>query len=212
MKHQSTLKISAFLFSLLLSLPVFAAQGDAKAGEAASAICSACHQANGMGMNIPSGESWPRLAGLDATYIYKQLQDFKSKKRANDSMFPFANMLTDKQMLDLAAFYSQQQPQNLQVDADAELLNQGEKLVNYGDWNRYIVPCASCHGPANQGAGSNFPGIAGQQPAYIEAQLNNWKSGKRDNDPQHLMLAIAERMSAQDIKAVAAWLATQPAK
>ena len=47
--------------------------------------------------------------------------------------------------------------------------------------------------------------------SYMELQLNAWRDGSRDNDPQHLMLAVAERMSDKDIKAVAAWLAAQPA-
>ena len=55
-----------------------ALEGDAKAGEQAAAMCVACHQANGGGMNIPGGESWPSIAGLNADYLYKQLKDGRS--------------------------------------------------------------------------------------------------------------------------------------
>ncbi|BCB08561.1 hypothetical protein HHSLTHF2_24510 [Vreelandella venusta] len=47
----------------------FAETGDAERGQAVAATCTACHQANGSGMNIPGGESWPRLAGLNADYM-----------------------------------------------------------------------------------------------------------------------------------------------
>ncbi len=212
MESKKTIKFSVLLLGLFLSLPALALNGNAERGKASAAICSACHQADGNGMNIPGGESWPRLAGLDADYIYKQLVEFKGGKRVNASMAPFAMMLDDQQMKDLAVYYSKQPAKISAQGTDKELLAYGKKLVTLGDWDRYIVPCGTCHGPDNKGAGENFPGIAGQHAGYIESQLVAWQEGKRDNDPQHLMLAIAERMNDRDIKAVAAWLSTQPAQ
>ncbi|NLW04311.1 MAG: cytochrome c4 [Pseudomonadaceae bacterium] len=213
MESKNIIKFSALLLGLCFSLSALALDGDATAGKASTAICMACHQADGNGMNIKGGESWPRLAGLDADYIYKQLTEFKTGKRVNASMAPFAMMLNDKQMKDLAVYYSQQPAGKAAGGgSDTELLAYGEKLVTNGDWDRYIVPCGTCHGPDNKGAGEHFPGIAGQHAGYIESQLVAWQEGKRDNDPQHLMLAIAERMNDRDIKAVAAWLSTQPAQ
>ncbi len=191
-----------------------ALEGDAKAGKEAAAICAACHQADGGGMNIAGGESWPALAGLNADYMYKQLLDVKSGTRKSPTMMPFVNMFNDQQMKDVSVYYSQ-----LPVvagkggeDATAEELARGEALALSGDWERYIVPCKSCHGPDNQGAGVHFPGIAGQHAGYIADQIYAWQKGSRDNDPQHLMLAIAERLNDKDIRAVSAWLSRQPAQ
>lgn len=200
-------------FSLAVS-SVFALDGDAKAGEEAAAMCVACHQADGGGKNVPNGESWPALAGLDANYLYKQLQDVKNGSRKSPTMAPFVNMFNDKQMKDVSVYYSQL-PAVAGTDgekATAEELAHGEKLALQGDWERYIVPCKSCHGPDNQGAGIHFPGIAGQHAGYIADQLYAWQKGKRNNDPQHLMLAIAERLNDKDIRAVSAWLSRQPAQ
>lgn len=69
-------------------------------------MCTACHQADGSGKNVPGGESWPRLAGLDAAYIAKQLHDYQSGERSNASMMPFANMLDEQQIADVAAYYA----------------------------------------------------------------------------------------------------------
>jgi cytochrome c553 len=214
MTSLNKIKFLALLLGLIFSLSALALDGDVKRGEAAAAVCTACHQPDGRGMNIPGGESWPRLAGLDANYLYKQLQDFKQGKRISTSMAPFAAMLSEQQLKDVALYYSQlpATPGQGGQGADVALLAHGKKLAESGDWDRYIVPCATCHGPANQGAGQYFPGIAGQHAGYIEQQLMDWKQGKRENDPQHLMLAIAERMNEQDIKAVAAWLSTLPAQ
>ncbi|WP_417585732.1 c-type cytochrome [Nitrincola sp.] len=214
MKTYPLKPLSLVLLIFGFSTTVSALDGDAERGQAAAAVCTACHQADGNGLSIPGAESWPRLAGLDAAYMYKQLQDFNSGQRENASMAPFAAMLNDQQMQDVAVYFSQLMPNVVQGadDADEALLKQGERLATLGDWSRYIPSCQSCHGPDNQGAGENFPGIAGQHAGYLQAQLHNWQQDKRRNDPQHLMLAIAERLNDEDIKAVAAWLSVQPAK
>jgi cytochrome c553 len=73
-----------------------ALEGDAERGQQAAGVCVACHQVDGMGMNNPGGESWPRLAGLPAAYIEKQLNDIKAGRRESAAMMPFANMLDDQ--------------------------------------------------------------------------------------------------------------------
>jgi len=87
----------------------------------------------------------------------------------------------------------------------------GEKLALRGDWSKHVPPCESCHGPGNAGVGVSFPGIAGQHPNYIRQQLKAWQEGTRHNDPVQLMTAVAERLTDEEIEAVAAYLATQPA-
>lgn len=186
-------------------------QSDAiERGKALAATCNACHQPNGGGMNIPNGESWPRLAGLNASYMTQQLKAFKSGTRKNASMAPFANMLNDTQMQDVSLYFASLPiPATNYQESDKALLAHGKKLAERGDWDRYIVACSSCHGADNQGVGTTFPALAGQHAGYIEQQLKAWKNGNRSNDPQQLMANIAERLNDNDIKAVAAWLATQ---
>ena len=182
-------------------------------GKAASATCVACHQADGGGMNIPGGESWPRLAGLDRDYLIDQLHSFKDGSRENASMLPFATMLNDEQIYDVASYYASLPiPQATPPEADEDLMKRGEQLAVQGDWDRYIVSCTKCHGADNQGNGATFPALAGQHPSYISQQLKAWQNGTRTNDPQHLMLNIAKRLDDNDIAAVSAWLAAQPAK
>ena len=213
MKTSKWGRLSLLMGACLMASGSIAQEGDAERGEAASATCVACHQANGGGINISGGESWPRLAGLNSNYIAKQLHDFKAGDRQNATMVTFANMLDDQQIADVAAYYSQlpATPGQGGDNADEALLARGEQLAERGDWNAYIVSCKSCHGPGGQGVGETFPGIAGQHAGYISAQLNAWKSDTRSNDPQNLMGAIAKRMSEEDIQAVSAWYATQPA-
>ena len=122
-------------------------------------------------------------------------------------------MLNDQQIADVAAYYSQLPATQGQGgdEADETLLARGQQLAERGDWNAYIVSCQSCHGPGGKGVGDTFPGIAGQHASYIRTQLTAWKNETRSNDPQNLMGAIAKRMSDDDIQAVSAWYAKQPA-
>lgn len=193
-----------------------AAELDAEAierGKTSAVTCIACHQADGSGMNIPGGESWPRLSGLDRDYMVSQLKAFKDGSRNNASMLAFATMLNDEQMVDVATYYASLPVTKADASAvDEALLKHGEKLALKGDWDRYIVACTSCHGVGNQGNGATFPGLAGQHPGYIAQQITAWKNETRKNDPQNLMAVIAKRMDDRDIEAVSAWLATQPAK
>lgn len=206
---------TAILVLTTLTLPGWlqaATEGDASRGAEAAAVCTSCHQADGSGKHNEQGESWPKLAGLDADYLARQLLDYKSGERENATMKPFADMLSEQQVADVAQYYSEMAPQPGQGgdNASEKVLQRGQQLAERGDWSEYIVSCKSCHGPDNQGAGSVFPGIAGQHAGYIEAQLKAWQAGERTNDPQDLMGTIAKRLSDDDIQAVAAWLATQP--
>ncbi|MGO1431766.1 MULTISPECIES: c-type cytochrome [unclassified Halomonas] len=212
MNKKSVSRLGLLLGGCLLTAAALAQDGDAERGQAAAAVCSACHQADGSGMNVPGGESWPRLAGLDAGYIVKQMQDFQAGRRENATMMPFATMLDEQQIVDVAAYFSQLPVTQGQGgdEADEALLGRGRQLAERGDWNAYIVSCQSCHGPSSTGVGSTFPGIASQHAGYISAQLTAWKNEVRSNDPQNLMGAIAKRMSDDDIQAVSAWYATQP--
>src|SRR5690606_38527427 len=114
------------------------------------------------------------------------------------------------QARDVAAYYASLPPTSHAAEnTDPALLLHGERLALHGDWDRYVVRCASCHGPDNTGVGSEFPRLAGQLPEYLGKQLEAYREGARANDPQDLMGAIARRMNDHDISAVSAWLGMQ---
>lgn len=178
-------------------------------GDGSGAPCLACHGLDGAGNNAAG---FPRLAGLDAAYIAKQMSDYNSGTRVSPIMQPNVDNLSEQQILDVAAYYAQQPvPAAAAAPDDAELLTLGEKIATRGDWNQYIPACESCHGPDSQGMGSAFPGLAGQHPNYIKQQLNAWRDGSRQNDPNQLMTGVAERLSEQQIEAVSTYLGAQQA-
>ena len=103
MKKTTMLGVGAALVCLSTST---LAAGDAAAGKAKAAVCSACHGADGNSTN----PLWPKLAGQHADYLVKQLKAFKSGERKDPSMSPMATPLSDADMANLAAYYASQTP------------------------------------------------------------------------------------------------------
>jgi len=89
--------------SLVVSAAAGAA-GDAAAGKSKSAVCAACHGADGNSAN----PMWPSLAGQHAPYMVKQLKDFKSGVRKDPVMAPMAKPLSDQDMENLSAYFASQ--------------------------------------------------------------------------------------------------------
>lgn len=200
-------------FAMLFGMGVItAANADAnlELGKETAKLCVACHMENGSGKDNPGAESWPRLAGLNQTYLYNQLLAFKEGTRTSTTMMPFVTLLDEEKMQAVSAYYASLPAPDIDgVQADEAVVALGEKLVTRGDWSREMPPCESCHGPGSLGVGESFPALAGQQADYIATQIYNWQSDKRKNDPEQLMLSIAKRMTKEDIEAVSAWLSQQ---
>ena len=78
------------------------AAGDAKAGRTKAQMCQACHGTDGLSQ-VPDA---PNIAGQVEGYLVTQLQAFKSGARKNDSMSVVAQTLSDKDIDDLAAYFS----------------------------------------------------------------------------------------------------------
>ncbi|MDF3202298.1 c-type cytochrome [Pseudomonas sp. 1912-s] len=178
-------------------------QGGSQPG---AAPCVACHGADGLGL---AAAGFPRLAGLPAGYLRKQLQDFKSGARNSPVMQPLASALTEEEINavteELAAMLA---PAPVPVHRSNMPTDAAQKIALQGAWERQIPACVSCHGPAGVGVGEAFPPLAGQSAAYLAAQLNAWRSGTRHNDPNDLMGHVAKSLSAEEVQAVATYFAS----
>jgi cytochrome c553 len=66
--------------------------------------------------------------------------------------------------------------------------------------------CQACHGPDGNSPTSLYPRLAGQHADYLARALTEYKSGARSNP---ILSGFAASLSAQDIKDVSAWFASQ---
>jgi len=177
------------------------AAGDAEAGKAKAATCTACHGTDGNS----AAPNFPKLAGQHASYTAKQLADFKAGARTDATMNAMAAPLSEQDMADLAAFYSTQQ---VKVGtAAADKVEHGETLYRAGNTATGVSACAACHGPTGSGnAMANFPSLSGQHADYTVAQLKNFRAGARANDAGSMMRSIAGKMTDAEIEAVAQYI------
>ena len=93
----------AVAFMVGLAPAVACAEGDPEAGRKKAEPCAACHGQNGLSI----AEVWPNLAGQKRGYLVKQMRAFRDGTRKDPIMSSFAERLTDQDIDDLAAFYSQ---------------------------------------------------------------------------------------------------------
>jgi cytochrome c553 len=186
--------------ALLLPASFALAQGDAAAGKAKSETCAGCHGEDGNA----SAPIFPKLAGQHASYLIRQLSEFKSEKRIEPTMNAISSSLSDADIADLSAYFAKQKSKAEKAVATPL----GEKIYRIGNAERQIPACAACHGPAGAGNPSaGYPLLAGQYSAYLGKTLHDYKTGERKSDPNQIMRGIAARLTEDEIDAVADYTA-----
>lgn len=189
------------------------ASGNAGNGAVVALNCSACHGDRG----VSPTTLIPTLAGMDATVIYKQLDDYRSGKRLWGVMSAIATALSAPDLIDVAAYFSGRSDGLPPVDGEGmpqsgHSLRQTDpalRLVFAGDPGRGIPPCAACHGPGGHKLGA--PALKGQHAAYIERQLAAFAEGSRRNDINQQMRELAEQLTPGEMHAVAGYYGSKGA-
>jgi cytochrome c oxidase subunit 2 len=149
--------------------------GDATAGAAAYAVCSACHGASGEGNPAMNA---PKLAGQGSWYLKRELENFKHGLRGTQDrdtfgkmMAPMAATLPDAAAIDNVVAYIRTLPDN----PAPQTVN-----GNAGDGQRLYDTCAACHGAGGLGAqATNAPRLKGMSDWYLVTQLKNFHQGIR---------------------------------
>jgi len=113
--------------------------------------------------------------------------------------------LSDQDMEDIAAFYASQDATLGGADpATAEL---AESLYRAGNADLSIVACSACHSPTGQGnAPAGFPALSGQHAEYTLMQLKDFRSGTRANDASSMMRTVVERLTDNELEALASYV------
>lgn len=164
--------------------------------------CFTCHGLDGGG----DGVSVPRLAGLDAGYLQKQMEDYASDLRHDDVMSPIALKLDQRQRRAVAAWYAAMPAPASQTSASPP-----PAVWMRGDPSRGVGACAACHGPTGLGVGPGNPALAGQPASYTIDQIARWTKGQRRNDPRSVMAQAVAGLTGAETAAIARWLERQPA-
>lgn len=171
----------------------------------AQQVCSICHGVDGNSIN----PAFPRLAGQQESYLIAQLSQFRSHHRSDPAgteyMWGISRHLTDAQIRQLAAYFSQQKPGAAQPE-HAHLESDGKSIFLHGRAEQNLPACATCHGEHGQGS-VQFPRIAGQHADYVAKQLRVFK--ETETRPEGVVMkVITHDLTPDEIRAVAAYVAT----
>ena len=156
--------------------------------------CKKCHSENGISDDTDN----PTIAGMSATYIFKQLMDYKNGSRSERSMKKAAKKLSLQDIADLAAYYSEQTP-----DVAAFVTDSVPVLVHKGDPKRMVRACNSCHGQNGEGGMYDMPSLVGQRKGYFITTIGEFKEDDRSNDIYWRMRDIAKELTDEEIEQLA---------
>ena len=168
------------------------------AGAGAQNACFTCHGIDGQGDGIGA----PRLAGLDAGYLERQLVAYADGRRQHPQMAWIAERLGHSERAAVSTYYAL-------LPREIDGVQQAAPLALYhaGDPARGLPACAECHGDQGEGTGAGNPPLAGQPAAYLAHQLEQWRAAKRRNDPGEVMLRISQVLTPSESAALSAYAA-----
>ena len=165
--------------------------GNVAAGQPLSANCGECHGAYG----ISRDPKVPNLAAQEAKYLVNAITAYRDRTRKQEAMHTFLSNISDKGILNIAAYYSVQQAPAAQIESFT-MKNLAEK-------------CDRCHDVNIDNPMMIVPKINGQKKNYIIKTLHAYQDNSRKNSPMHKMsLPYGEAV----IVSIASWYANQPAK
>ena len=139
----------------------------------------------------------PSLAGQNPIYLVDQFMRFADGRRNDFTMSSLSKVIKHDDKIKLAIYFSEQ----TMVPAgggQTELIPHGKK--------QYQILCAECHGEDGRGEEQGYAFLAGQRPEYIVKMLKEFKNqtGRRSNP---WMTARANGLDEKDRQGIAAYLA-----
>jgi cytochrome c oxidase subunit II len=197
---------------LAAGLWLVALAGAAAAGAAAPPrpaefdVCQGCHGVNAQG-NAELGA--PRIAGLDAQYIGRQLADFRDERRGTADSFG-RQMITIAAMLDDAAIARLSSYISALPEVELRRVLSGDP----GSGQSAFATCAACHGAGGEGnARLAAPRLRGMSDWYLQRQFAAFAAGNRGtavgDERGAAMRSIAASMSdEQSVRDVIAYAAS----
>jgi cytochrome c553 len=186
------------IFALAFVLLLFAAPAAAgpldHPGYTKAFSCSACH---GFAGNSRSA-TMPILAGMNAAYVKKALQDYASGKRPSPEMEPYAKMAVQLGVDDVASYFTSQTKIPTPIAADAAAVARGRTAS---------APCVVCHGAGKGDPSKGIPDLTGQPAAYLRSQMLLFKADRRSpgDEPLKAMKALMKTIPDEQFADLAAY-------
>ena len=185
-----------FTAAFLLTAGPALANGDAARGAAKAAACASCHDA----AEHPPLPGTPALAGQQSAFLVLQLFFMREGLRVVPSKAGLLKDFSDRDLEDVAAFFSGQKPSPDGGRRDAQLYARGAGLSQG-------MGCGSCHLADYRGQ-RHIPRTTHQREDYLALTLQAYRDDKRTGADTSMNAAMY-RATDSDIRALAHYLAQQ---
>lgn len=170
---------------------------DIAAGKAiADSACKACHGANGGGV----APAIPHLAAQRESYLLLSLTEYKEGKRSHAALKDMTKQMSEADLRNVAAYFASLPPVVNPAAQDVKHSSPYEK------GKALAADCARCHGEDGNATTTGIPSLAGQQPHYLVAAIQEYHQGDRTTGPMRSRLRESDRI---ELEALALYFAAQ---
>jgi cytochrome c553 len=166
------------------------ASADIAAGKViAERDCKACHGANGGGV----APAIPHLAAQRERYLLASLKEYMEGKRTHAALKDMTTKMSEADMRNVAAYFASLPPVANAAAQDVKHSSpyeQGKKLA---------AACAGCHGEDGNAKTPGTPSLAGQQPHYLVAAIQEYHRGDRKTGTMKSQLRDSDRLELENL-------------
>lgn len=197
---QRTRLAGPLLFPLLIVATAVVADEDLMQ-RPPSAACEYCHGHEGR-IDSPTV---PALAGQSASYIEKQLDDFRAGARQShqDQMRSALFLLDPADAPVVARYFAGQRPSPPEL-VETPIDDTASRLYWLGSDS--VTACVTCHAASRDVLAAGYPFLFGLNREYLARQLRAFRGGSRTNDPNGIMRRQAAALGDPQIEALADYL------
>jgi cytochrome c553 len=143
-------------------------------GATKTLTCTACH---GPGGQSPSN-TMPILAGMSPAYFKRAIEDYAAGKRPSTEMEPYAKMVLQMGVDDVAGYFAAQRRAATAIAVDAAAAERGRAAAG---------ECMQCHKAQTTTVGQRIvPELRGQPPGYLLNQMRLFKQNRRSPGDEDL--------------------------
>jgi len=163
---------------------------DLAAGKAiAQSECKACHGVNGGGV----APAIPHLAAQRESYLLASLKEYKDGKRSHAALKDMTKLMSEADLRNVAAYFASLPPVANPTPQDIKHSSPFEK------GKAQAAACAGCHGADGNAKSPGTPTLAGQQPHYLVAAIQEYHQGDRKTGSMKSQLRDSDRLELENL-------------
>jgi len=164
--------------------------GDAAAGKIiGERDCKACHGLDGKGV----APAIPNLAAQREAYLFNSLKEYKDGKRSHAALKNMTSNMSEADLRNVAAYFAGLPPAVVAAASDVKHSSPYEK------GKVSAAACAKCHGEDGNSKIPGTPSLAGQQPHYLVAAIQEYHQGDRAKNAMKVSLRDSDSLELENL-------------